>query len=282
MATIAIYQNCYVPEQFAKIDNNFLIYDGTHNTPALYEMGAILDLFQTGKFEHAEYVGVVSPKFEQKTNITCRAFKDFILQDPGFDVYFVNPFPQKAYYHFNVWEQGELYHPGICSLTQELFDAVGYKINLSKIGRMTTQSLLYCNYWVGNKKFWNEYMKFILPLFEFITKQCSAEKRNLYFCRTNHYRPTPMFPFVFERMFSTFLSIYPDIKAKFFFHSRDNIKKCCEFELEWNLFQQIHMMIDEWDTEANYSMERRTVFKALGQTIHDYGALYFKNNNPAY
>ena len=128
-------------------------------------------------------------------------------------------------------------------------------------------------------------MAFILPLFDFLTAQKTTEATDSarrYFDITRHYRPTPMFPFIFERLFSTFLSISPAIRGKAYVHSAAEIKQCCLNDLEWKVFQTVHEMVDQWDLEAQYNTDRRVYFQALGQAFQGYGDLYFESYGPAF
>lgn len=281
MPSVSIFQNCYQREQIKDVNTQFIPYDGIKNDPLLYEMGPIIDLFKTGRHKVSEYVGLVSPKFENKAKISGERFLTFIQSNLGYDVYFINPFPQNGYFHFNVWEQGELWHPGICLLTQKLFDRVGYQVDISRIGRHDRNTLLYCNYWVGNEKFWNLFMDFLIPLFDHVIKS-KAEIRDQYFQVTDHLRPTPMFPFVFERLFSTFLSLNPMIRARGYPHSREEKMKCCITDAERSVICTMEDVVDNWDLEGEYNQERRNLFKALGILIYKYDDLYFSINGPAY
>ena len=100
MKHISIYQNYYQPSQLVRLDPAFLPHDGTDNpSPELKEIALFRRVQRMGLFERGdEIVGIVSHKFSRKTGIAGDAFKCFIRDNPGFDVYFINPFPQNAYF----------------------------------------------------------------------------------------------------------------------------------------------------------------------------------------
>lgn len=217
-STIKIFQNYFRDDQLSLLDPDFVPHDWRHNPhPEYRETIVFLDAYRRGRHLEADYVGIVSWKFGQKTRITGRQFKSFIERNPGYDVYFINPFPYEGY-QFNIWTQGERNHPGLWPLAQDLFDTAGYPVTLQELGRMDRRTLLYCNYWVGNRAFWDTYIAFIEPLFECIVHRMAATTRERYFARAKYHDPAPYFPFIFERMFSTLLLIKPEIRACFYPH----------------------------------------------------------------
>jgi hypothetical protein len=176
--TIKIYQNFFRDDQIAVLDPDFVPHDWRHNPhPEFRETIVFLEAHRLGRYLEAEHVGIVSWKFGQKTGITGRQFREFIERNPGFDVYFINPFPQECHSHFNVWTQGEYNHPGLSELARNLFETAGSKVNLERLGRNDSRTALYCNYWVGNKVFWDAYIAFVKPLFECIIHLMPEEIR---------------------------------------------------------------------------------------------------------
>jgi hypothetical protein len=219
--TIRVYQIFYEGSQSKELDPAFIPLDARRSPePRLYEIYWLLKLFDLGFYNDVDLAGVVSWKFRSKTHLTGTELIEFVRRNPGFDVYFVNPYPDLAYQFFNVWEHGERSHPGIKSLAQKLMDDAGYKLSIDEIGRNDYRSLLYCNFWVGSLRFWREYMRFLKPLFACSTDGHGARDKNPYFCMTTHdLRPAPFFPFIFERFFSTFLLANSSIKACPYVHS---------------------------------------------------------------
>ena len=153
MTEITIYQNYITEEDRQMLDPSFVPFDWRHNpTPELYEIAIFFDFFKSGRYKETDYVGVVSKKFFDKTKISGAKFIEFIRNNPGKDVYFINPFPQHAYFSFNVWQIGEIYHKGISSATQHLFNRANIPVKIDQLGRNNHNTLLYCNYWVGNTR----------------------------------------------------------------------------------------------------------------------------------
>lgn len=201
---IKIYQIYFNKSQIISLDPNFIpYYNPTLNKLKEYEIGVHIENYENKNYLNAKYTGFISWKFNEKTKISGEHFINFIEDNKGFDVYFINPFPQLSKLK-NVWIQGNQYHPEIMEFTQKLFDKIGYHIILKELTNHNN-TLLYCNYWVGNKIFWNEYINFIKPLYNYIKHNMTAEETYFLSKKAAKYRNANYFPFIFERMFSTFL-----------------------------------------------------------------------------
>lgn len=150
------------------------------------------------------FTGYISWKFEQKSRISAEKFIRFIKDNPGHDVYFLNPFPLDALLFDNIWQHGEFYHPGLTAMTQQILDKLGYQIRLKEL-RHSPSAAAYSNYWVGNAKFWKEYMAFTGPLADYIRKSATPDEREFIYRIADPVSNCSHIPFIFERMFSTLL-----------------------------------------------------------------------------
>lgn len=214
--------------------------------------------------------GLVSPKFGRKTKITGREFISHIERTPGYDVYFVNPFPQLAYFHFNVWTQGEYWHPGLGEQADRLFAGAGLPLSVRRLPRNSSASLLYCNYWAGNGTFWARFMDFTERLGEAVGGLKSDDREQL-FKLAPHYAPAKYFAFVFERMFSTFLLINPDIRAMPYVYSNAEILARCEDPIERALVRKWCGVIDAGDAAGRNDGAYRQLFADIERTLRRAG-----------
>lgn len=211
---INIRQIYFKEEQKEKLSPLFVPYDNSHsNEPEWVEYGVILKSYKDGFYKSSDYTGVFSWRFEDKTKISSETFIEFIEQNPGYDVYFINPFHIVGLQYDNVWKQGDNSHPGLMKLAQEIFNNIGYKIDLTKI--ITRQEdMLFSNYWVGNQKFWKKYIQFTEPVYEYVKNLPEGKfKKRIYRDAKYFYKVTNI-PFLMERMFNTLLCIDSDIKYK--------------------------------------------------------------------
>lgn len=267
-----MFQNRYAPGQENKLDPAFVAVDGTRNARTEYrEVGLFLRLYHAGQHKAAEYTGIVSPKFREKARITGSDFLRFVERNPGFDVYFINPYPVNAYYSFNVWEHGEICHSGLMLLAQELFNCAGINCNLYEMGRNTHATLLYCNYWLGNEYFWDRFMNLNVRILQAVERLSPRMRGRLFALDPQYPDPVPMLPFVFERLFSTLLLMDPSIKGCSYRYSRDYIMECNQHEqLIAGSFIDV---IDEIDRRGEYDARDMAMFRALQRLRRAQGSL---------
>lgn len=199
-----IYQIYYDDYSSKNLDSLFFPYDNKNGNSNWYEYGVFRDFYFQKKFLEDEYTGCVSWKFKQKTRILTKHFIHFIEKKPGYDVYFINPFPGNTNLFRNVWECGEYYHPGLISIIQHIFQKINYKIDIENMIN-THSDTLYCNYWVGNSFFWKKYIEFCEPIYQYI------ETSNDSFLKVSSKKTVDIannanfIPFVMERLFTTLL-----------------------------------------------------------------------------
>ena len=73
-----------------------------------------------------------------------------------------------------------------------------------------------CNYWVGNKKFWDKYISFVGDIFDFVHGDNISSELNEAIRKItahNGERKLWTFPFIIERMTSTLIFLDSDIKS---------------------------------------------------------------------
>lgn len=220
---IKIHQIFYKEEQRPHLDPAFIPYDNSGSRPPHnFEYSVFVTNFMQGRIQEA-LTGFVSWKFNQKTGVTGKDFMGFIESHPGYDVYFINPFPDQSCFR-NVWEQGDHFHPRLTEITRELLTKAGYRIDLKSFDNRM-DSLCYCNYWVGTPEFWRKYMDFIRPLYKYITEKATSEELEILNVKADKLIEAPYPPFIFERMFSTFLALNPGIRRCPYEYDSSQLKK---------------------------------------------------------
>lgn len=202
---IQVYQIYFKDEHIDKLEPGFIPYDNKgREFPFNFEYAVFFDLYKKIDWEKVHLLGTTSWKFNQKTGLTSDDFLKAIADNPGYDVYFVNPFPEFVVYK-SVWEHGEEYHPNLKKITYALFSQCG--INPNYLDCLTPPNLTaYCNYWVANKKFWDEYIKFLQPIWHLLQLEDPSKMAALSPI-ADRFINAPYAPFIFERLFSTFLSL---------------------------------------------------------------------------
>jgi hypothetical protein len=279
---VSIYQIQYSDDVIGFFDPAFNKYD-CRETPELEkrEVAHMLRFYDNCILGCAdtEYFGLVSPKFSSKAGVSGQEFIKWIESNPGYDVYFINPFPQLAYWNFNVWTQGEFWHPGLTDLANALFSAAGYSIRVEDLPRNTAVSLLYSNYWVGNNKFWQRYMDFVRKLVTAVDGLCSKDRAKI-FALAPHYAQATYFPFVFERLFSTFILLDKGLSSLHYHYSREEISNRCENDMENFVIHEWGGMIDGGDALERNDVEYRKIFDNLNRMLQIYHSNLLNNTSP--
>ena len=224
---INVYQNYYRVDQLSLLDPDFIPHDNTSNeNPEYREYWLFLKMYEEGRHLDADFTGLVSQKFYEKAQIKGNEFISFVKQNRGFDVYFINPLPFtiNAYAFKNVWNQGEFYHTGMFDFVQNLLNKLNYGIDLNGI-RNSEKTLLFSNFWVGNKYFWDEYIKFTKPCYDYLRGALSEEEKVFLSSEADRIIRINYTPFIFERMFSTLLAHNTRIKALGFQYPRSYLDR---------------------------------------------------------
>ncbi len=261
----AMFQNFYAEGQEAKLDPAFIHQDVTQDGRKEYwEIALFVRMYHSDQYRAAEYTGMVSPKFGEKTRISGAEFLRFVECNPGYDVYFINPFPINAYYSFNVWEHGEICHPGLMAIAQNLFDRAGIDCDVAAMGRNSHATLLYCNYWLGNERFWDRYMAKVLGLLQAIEELPARARARLFALDPLYPTAATAVPFIFERLFSTLLLLDPSLKACAYPHSREYILESGAGSPDEPVIGASFMdMVDEIDRRGDYNERDRALFRSL-------------------
>jgi len=201
-----IYQIYYKDEQLSSIDSCCIPYDNSKDISREYEYRVIKEIYDSGLED--DYTGVLSWSFRQKTQRSVQDFKNLILANSGYDCYALNPYHGFIQHFGNVWIQGEC-HKGITAIAQDIFNEANYNISLDNQTHKVDRST-FCNYWIANKQFFNAYMEFTLPIYNLL-KQSEKYKEKLFDEYGKGY-----FPYIMERLFTTFTHYNLNFKIKVF------------------------------------------------------------------
>jgi len=211
-----IYQVYYKEEQKKFLNPEFFPFDNTSNKRSdLLEYYIFHIGYKKAMSENLSHWGFVSWRWNEKCKIKSQEVIDFIDQNPNQDVYLMNWTPFYESVNWNVWSHGETSHLGIISITSQILNEMGYS---SKILHEIMPRNVFCfsSYFIGSKKFWNDYIIFLKKFkniidnnknlkFQVFQKQKYSNETELKY--HNNYS---FFPFIIERLFSTFLVINYD------------------------------------------------------------------------
>ena len=229
----------------------------SNQKPERRELQAYVEAYRRRLYLQNDYTGIFSPKFEIKTHVSINDFIRFASSQDG-DICHINPFPQISYWSFNVWEQGEIAHPGLSKAAQKILDAVGIDLQISATPRHSASVLAYSNFWIGNIDFWRSYVgQVLVPISNFLDEHPSHPATNNVLEHTNHTDPAPLLPFIVERLYSTWLSTHSFKFSHFPQSAEDIAENYCNNSFERLLFSQMQNLVNTADYNCNFPGELR-------------------------
>ncbi|MGQ7939362.1 hypothetical protein [Paraburkholderia sp. D1E] len=251
MRKYGMYEPLYLPGQQLSSDA-FLPFEIRDNRAAAWrEFRILVDMYRDRTYLKHAATGLFSPKFALKSKITAGRFIEFVDTRPDCDLWFINPFPQLAYWSFNVWMQGEHAHPGLQQAAQSLLDASGISWQLSDVPRQGNGILSYCNFWVGSPRFWEAYVgQILLPISDFLENNPDHPVSRSVMRDTTHTDPAPFLPFIIERLFSTYLSLNSQCAVASYDIPYGDIASYCINDFERLLVRKMQPLVDSAETSG--------------------------------
>ena len=202
-----IFQICFEDRQIPLVDPLLTPFDNTSNEkPELREFHSFNRIIDEGFADDLDAWGVFGPRWQSKMRYEANTIKDAVDNNDGYDVYIFNHARVQNALTANVWEQGDYFHPGIKQVVRSAFIAGGYDTNA--LDNVMTDSTCYCSYFVATKAFWLEYIAFLKDIKKHL-EALTGEDAEIYHGSANYSRDPNlnMFPFIVERLFSTFLQM---------------------------------------------------------------------------
>jgi hypothetical protein len=210
-----IFQIFYDERTRNQIDPGFIAMDNLDNPRADWrEYWAIRKFFLSSALEENELYGFLSPSFHTKTNLNAAQVHSFIAANPGREVYTFSPFIQDETCYLNMFEHGNVYHPGTIEVAQTYLKEIQLEVNLEDLV-MDFRSMVFCNYIVAKPSFWNTWFALNEKLFDIAEHDDSDLSRELN-SLTNYRLPVAMKVFLVERMASLVLAMCPDITTAYY------------------------------------------------------------------
>jgi len=220
-----LYQIWYDKNTKPDEQSGLLAFDCRNNPEFLKREIAHLIRFYDEIVKDADndnYFALLSPRFNKKTGLTIDQVKNFVLANPNQDVYLFNPFPMQVYSDMNVWDSGELQHEGLKELTQLLFDTANIKFDVYNKHRNTVYNTVYCNYWVASKSFLDNFVDFLKNLDKTIDNMPDYN-RDKYFSDARYHTKASFYPFIFERLISSFLLLNSNYNVKPYIYNSGSV-----------------------------------------------------------
>lgn len=208
---IKIFQPILEEKDRSNVDSNFTVFDNCANPhPEFREYWINQEIKKIAIKENLDLWGSISLAY--KTKITCDAnyIVNRITTNPGYDVYFFNGFLHQVARTYNVWEDGEHWHSGIVKIVEAAFPLMGIDPKVIYLP-MGSDVMFFACYCIANRTFWDGYLNMVNDFLTVIPKLPNYE-RQLLFSGSNYSKDPTLwyFPFIQERLFSTYLLINKD------------------------------------------------------------------------
>ncbi len=219
---VRIFQIYYRPEQRQFLDPAFEPYNNEGDNNPLLEFNVFRKLSESSLVSDVDLWGALSWKFKTKTGLTGEKLKHIIAENPGYDLYYCNPYPELEGLYQNLWIQGETTHPNFLILCKEYL--LASEVNPQVLNQLVPSKMFVTsNYFVANKRFWRDYLRYIderlskaekalSPTARALIHSPAADSRNLHSGAT-------YLPFIVERLLGVYLSEHKNDYAVFKFPS---------------------------------------------------------------
>jgi hypothetical protein len=261
-----IFQICFEQNQIPQVDSLLTPFDNTKNErPELREFHSFNRIIDEGFANGLDAWGVFGPRWSDKMRHSSQVIVDAIKDNPDADVWIFNHARVHDALTFNVWEQGEFFHKGIREVATAALKAGNYETNILDV--VMTDSSCYCSYFVAKKQFWLDYIVFIKDVKEKL-EALTGREAEIYHGSANYGRDPNLnlFPFIVERLFSTFLNM----NKKYKIYSRKY-----DYSVYQNQVNDFYKIIDSINELKRLSINSPELFNHWN-TLR----MFFINTNP--
>lgn len=162
-AGLKVFQIFYDAKSRFNLDGAFIPLDNSTDMGRdWYEFQAINALLESNSFKENDYLGVLSPRFQEKTGMVGDdVFR--VMSSTNADVVSFSPKFEAGVLYVNTFHQGEFRHPGFLRVVYEVFGEIG--LSISTIDAVHDQTrCIFSNYFVARYSFWRIWHHFALQI----------------------------------------------------------------------------------------------------------------------
>ena len=183
---VHLYQVVYTPEALASIEPGYLVLDNLANErPDWREYWPIRHFLLSNALDEDAFYGFFSPKFGAKTLVGPTQAAAFVRANAHqADVVLFSPQPDMSAFFLNVFEQGELFDPGLIDAYEAFLMHIGRPVALGQL-IMDSGQTVFSNYFAARPAFWIAW----LAINEALFTVCESSNANLQkaLCQTTTY-----------------------------------------------------------------------------------------------
>jgi hypothetical protein len=163
---VHLYQIVYSQATLASIEPGYLMLDNRANErPDWREYWPIRHFLLRSSLDEDAFYGFFSPKFGAKTLIQAADVAAFVrAHAQRADVVLFSPQPDMGAFFLNVFEQGELFDPGLIEAYEAFLAHIDEPVSLSQL-IMDSSQVVFSNYFVARPAFWRAWLAINEALF---------------------------------------------------------------------------------------------------------------------
>lgn len=186
------------------------------------EFWPIRRFLKTQVLDDEAFYGFLSPRFQEKTGLTAAHVRGFVREHAasparpgGADVFTFSPQPDMSAFFLNIFEQGEVFHPGLMAASRGFLHAAGIDVALEALV-MDSRQIVFSNYLVARPAFWRQWLGLADRLLEICEGDDPehADLRAMLTEETTYKGAVQRKVFLQERLASLLLTIQPKWRVK--------------------------------------------------------------------
>lgn len=166
-----IYQIAYDESSWLKVrESGCLVLDNMSNErPDWFEYWPIRKFILENDLDDERWYGFFSPRFQEKTGLNAsgvaKIIQDIESKSKAVDVILFSPQPDMGAYFINVFEQGEMFHPGHMDIAKETLASIGIDVPIEAMV-MDSRQVVFSNYFVAKPAFWKRWFEITENIFD--------------------------------------------------------------------------------------------------------------------
>ncbi len=209
LPVVQLYQIAYSEDTLRAVEPGFEPLDNRDNArPDWYEYWPIRQFLRSQALDDDAFYGFFSPKFRHKTQLGADQVRAEVRRVAAeADVVLFSPQPDMGAFFLNVFEQGDLFDPGLIEAYSAFLAHIGRPAPLWQLV-MDSRQTVFSNYFVARPAFWREWLGLNEQLFDVCEGPDSALQRGLT-CATTYPGGAQRKVFLQERAASLLLTVQP-------------------------------------------------------------------------
>ena len=212
---IKLFQIIYSDDPSQAPEPGYLWLENRSNPRADWrEYWPIRNFLLANKLGESELYGFFSPRFGAKTQLSHHQVTEITRKHrhAGADVVLFSPQPDMGSFFRNVFEQSEVFDPGMTSLAQSFFDRIKHPVRVDRL-IMDSRQVVFSNFFVATGAFWKHWFAITEALFQICEGAPDPLKQALT-APTRYPGEVQRKVFLLERIASVLLATEPNWKTK--------------------------------------------------------------------